>query len=136
MTGLRRFALGIPLVILACALLGGVYGGRVKATESLDSEVEESLRLLAKVYSAVEENYADPVNADKAIYNGAIPGMLRNLDPHSSSSIPGRTCFGGMSSAADITGWGCRWRGGAARQWCWCRSPARPLSRRGCAAAT
>jgi carboxyl-terminal processing protease len=76
------------MVILACALLGGVYGGRVKATESLDSEVEESLRSLAKVYSAVEENYADPVNADKAIYNGAIPGMLRNLDPHSSFFDP------------------------------------------------
>ena len=88
MTVLRRSALGIPMVILACALLGGVYGGRVKATESLDSEVGESLRSLAKVYSAVEENYADPVNADKAIYNGAIPGMLRNLDPHSSFFDP------------------------------------------------
>ena len=31
----------------------------------------------------VEQNFADPVKPDKAIYNGAIPGMLRELDPHS-----------------------------------------------------
>ncbi len=40
------------------------------------------------MYSAVEENYADAVSADKAIYQGAIPGMLRTLDPHSSFFDP------------------------------------------------
>ena len=30
----------------------------------------------------VEENYATPVESDKAVY-GAIDGMLRTLDPHS-----------------------------------------------------
>jgi len=35
------------------------------------------------VYDVVEQNYAEPVNPDKAIYNGAIPGMLHVLDPHS-----------------------------------------------------
>jgi carboxyl-terminal processing protease len=36
------------------------------------------------VYDIVEQNYADPVNPDKAIFNGAIPSMLHALDPHSS----------------------------------------------------
>ena len=36
----------------------------------------------------VEQNYAEPVNADKAIFNGAIPGMLRVLDPHSNFFDP------------------------------------------------
>jgi carboxyl-terminal processing protease len=36
----------------------------------------------------VEENYAEPVSADKAIYNGAIPGMLHSLDPHSNFFDP------------------------------------------------
>ena len=36
----------------------------------------------------VEQNYADPVNPDKAIYNGAIPGMLHVLDPHSNFFDP------------------------------------------------
>jgi len=40
------------------------------------------------VYSIVEDNYAEPVNADKAIYNGAIPGMLHALDPHSNFFDP------------------------------------------------
>lgn len=88
MIGLRRSALVIPLVILVCALLGGFYGSRVKATNNADAEVEDSLKSVAKVYSAVEDNYADPVSGDKAIYNGAIPGMLRNLDPHSNFFDP------------------------------------------------
>ncbi len=36
----------------------------------------------------MQENYAEPVNPDKAIYNGAIPGMLRVLDPHSNFFDP------------------------------------------------
>jgi len=39
----------------------------------------------------VEQNYAEPLNGDKAdaaIYDGAIPGMLRVLDPHSSFHDP------------------------------------------------
>ena len=31
---------------------------------------------------------ADPVSLDAAIYEGAIPGMLRTLDPHSSFFDP------------------------------------------------
>jgi carboxyl-terminal processing protease len=43
------------------------------------------------VYSIVESNYADKLNgdkADKAIYDGAIPGMLHVLDPHSNFYDP------------------------------------------------
>jgi carboxyl-terminal processing protease len=50
--------------------------------------VQDSLRSFSQVYSLVEQNYADPVNPDKAIYNGAIPGMLRVLDPHSNFFDP------------------------------------------------
>jgi len=81
----------IPAVLLFCALLGGMFGGRVRATEvdsSDDADVKENLRLLTKVYAVVEENYADPVDPDKAIYNGAIPGMVRTLDPHSNFVDP------------------------------------------------
>src|SRR2546428_9840570 len=31
----------------------------------------------------VQQNYAVPVDTDHALYQGAIPGMLRVLDPHS-----------------------------------------------------
>jgi carboxyl-terminal processing protease len=41
------------------------------------------VKSFTQVLSVVERNYADPVDMDKAIYDGAIPGMLRVLDPHS-----------------------------------------------------
>jgi len=89
MAGERRLYLSACLVIVACALLGGWFGGPSRAaTASNDADIENSLRLFTKVLSAVEANYADPVNEDKAIYNGAIPGMLRTLDPHSNFFDP------------------------------------------------
>ena len=78
-----------PVVILICAFVGGVYGPRVTAqTASEDQQVQESLRSISKVLRALEENYADPVDMEKTIYSGAIPGMLRRLDPHSNFFDP------------------------------------------------
>src|SRR5438067_10594436 len=53
-----------------------------------DSDVSHSLQQFTQVYDIVEQNYAEPVNPDKAIYNGAIPGMLHVLDPHSNFFDP------------------------------------------------
>jgi carboxyl-terminal processing protease len=47
------------------------------------NDVEAALRRFASAYAAVEREAADPVEPAKAIYEGAIPGMLRRLDPHS-----------------------------------------------------
>lgn len=78
-----------PVVILICALVGGVYGPRVTAqSASEEQKVQESLRSISKVLRAVEENYSDPVNMERVIYSGAIPGMLRTLDPHSNFFDP------------------------------------------------
>ncbi|HSA92477.1 MAG TPA: S41 family peptidase [Terriglobales bacterium] len=84
----RRSALLVLLVILACGSLGVLFGQRVGPSASSGSEIEDQVRVFADVYRVVEDNYADPVNADKAIYNGAIPGMLRVLDPHSNFFDP------------------------------------------------
>jgi carboxyl-terminal processing protease len=77
-------------VILCCALLGGLYGaqGRGGPTAAGEKEMDDAQHTFTRVYSAVEENYADPLNPDKAIYSGAIPGMLRTLDPHSNFFDP------------------------------------------------
>ena len=84
----RQFLL-IPAIILICALVGGIYGPRVTAqSESGSSQIQSSLKEITNVLRTVEENYADPVDPDKAIYNGAIPGMLRSLDPHSNFFDP------------------------------------------------
>src|SRR5512135_885426 len=85
----RRSLVPVLFVILFCGLLGVVFGQRLTPTaNSGDGDVRDSLRTFSTVYDIVEENYAEPVNPDKAIYNGAIPGMLRVLDPHSTFFDP------------------------------------------------
>jgi carboxyl-terminal processing protease len=49
------------------------------STADLDSAIKRFTELL----SVVENQAADPVNTQQAVYQGAIPGMLRTLDPHS-----------------------------------------------------
>ena len=47
--------------------------------ESLDS----ALKRFVELFAVVEQNAADKVDVGQAINGGAIPGMLRRLDPHS-----------------------------------------------------
>jgi carboxyl-terminal processing protease len=86
----RRSLLLIPLLVLLAAAIGGMYGPRltVASAATADDDVKNSMKEFTKVYSTVEENFADPVSADKSIYKGAIPGMLRTLDPHSNFFDP------------------------------------------------
>ncbi len=97
MAKIRTFLL-IVLAVAICAILGGWYGPRVEATQAAgragaaakppapnsDAQIEMELRKFARVYSVVASDYAVPVDPTKAIYDGAIPDMLRQLDPHSS----------------------------------------------------
>ncbi|MGH9580186.1 MAG: S41 family peptidase, partial [Terriglobales bacterium] len=74
----RLSVLLVVLVMLVCGSLGAVFGQRIGTPAPAgDSEIQESLRVFSQVYDTVEQNYAEPVNSEKAIYNGAIPGMLR-----------------------------------------------------------
>jgi carboxyl-terminal processing protease len=76
--------------VAVCSLLGGVYGRGLETSAAAASEddIQTTLKNFTKVYSVVEQNAAEKVNADRAIYNGAIPGMLRTLDPHSNFLDP------------------------------------------------
>jgi carboxyl-terminal processing protease len=86
----RRTLFLVVFVLVTCGFLGMVFGQKINpaAAPGGDSDVRDSFRQFADVYSLVEQNYAEPVNADKAIYNGAIPGMLHVLDPHSNFFDP------------------------------------------------
>ncbi len=87
----RRSAVLILSIVLACGCLGMVFGQRLTSSSSSggsDNEVRDSMKTFSDVYTVVQENYAEPVNPDKSIYNGAIPGMLRVLDPHSNFFDP------------------------------------------------
>ena len=90
-----RYFVFIPLFIAICALLGGMFGPGAQAVSAApqkasasDEDVKASIDSFTKVYDIIEQNYADKLSADKAIYKGAIPGMLRTLDPHSNFFDP------------------------------------------------
>jgi len=85
----HRASILIVLFLAACGFLGVLFAQKNPATaHDGDSDVSQSLHQFTQVYDIVEQNYAEPVNPDKAIYNGAIPGMLHVLDPHSNFFDP------------------------------------------------
>ena len=92
----RRLFWFFLLTIMACTLVGGLYGRRVTAATDIDAgALRGNLDAFAKIYALVQQNYADPVNPDHAIFGpeysnteGAIPAMLRTLDPHSNFFSP------------------------------------------------
>ena len=84
----RRGIILLTAVLAISALLGGWFGPTVRATAAGASDMQDSVKSFTRVLSIVERNYADPVDVDKAIYDGAIPGMLRVLDPHSNFFDP------------------------------------------------
>ena len=73
----------VGTVLLLCAVLGAIYGPNVRATGNSADDYQGAVRDFTRVLDVVQNNYAEPVDVDKAVYQGAIPGMLRMLDPHS-----------------------------------------------------
>ena len=90
MKSTRRLLFLAPLIVLAASFLGGVYAPGVAGVSAATSrdDIDASVRTFATVYNLIEQNNAEPLDPDKAIYRGAIPGMLRTLDPHSSFFDP------------------------------------------------
>ncbi|HUO24676.1 MAG TPA: S41 family peptidase [Candidatus Aquilonibacter sp.] len=86
----RRSLFLVVFFLIACGFLGILFAQRSGQQSSLtaDSDVRDSLKQFTDVYAIVEQNYAEPVDPDKAIYDGAIPGMLHALDPHSNFFDP------------------------------------------------
>jgi len=61
--------------ILACCPLG--------AADDPAASLAPELKRIISVYAAAEREAADPVSAEALLFQGAIPSMLRTLDPHS-----------------------------------------------------
>ncbi len=91
-TSTRRALFSATVFLAVCGVTGSVVGGKVAAqSASEESNLRDSMRSFTDVYALVEANYADKMDtehADKAIYDGAIPGMLHVLDPHSNFYDP------------------------------------------------
>ena len=75
--------LGAGTIVLS-GLVGGVFGGRVLATQE---EMPQHYDAFASALAAVEANYVDDVDTERLVYQ-AIGGMLQTLDPHSNFMDP------------------------------------------------
>jgi len=89
----RRSLFVIPFIVLGCSVLGGFYGTRVSeaaaaVSDAPDPSLDKEVENFTRVASLVEQNEAERPNQDKIYYKGAIPGMLRTLDPHSNFFDP------------------------------------------------
>lgn len=82
--GMRKLTLLLIFVALLGFLMGGGFYGIKAAT---NKEPYESLKVFTDVLHIIEKDYVKPVKTKKLIY-GAIKGMLRSLDPHSSFMTP------------------------------------------------
>src|SRR3954452_22277281 len=71
------------LRVVLCALLAALP---LSAADDLDAQ----LKSIIQAYAILEQNAADPVASEQACYQGAIPGLLKTLDPHSVFFDPGQ----------------------------------------------
>jgi carboxyl-terminal processing protease len=53
-------------------------------------DLTKDVKKLVDAYSIIENYSADPVDAEKVFNQGALPGLLRRLDPHSVFFDPGQ----------------------------------------------
>jgi len=79
-----RFYSVTVLAVVLSALVGGFFGSSVLATQD---EVQQQYRVFTAALAAVEREYVEDVPSDRLVY-GAIEGMLKTLDPHSSFFDP------------------------------------------------
>ncbi len=88
----RRAFFSLILFFTISAVVGTFMQRKVGAQSSQnESQIRDNLKAFTSVYALVEQNYAEPITSDKAdtaVYDGAIPGMLRVLDPHSNFYDP------------------------------------------------
>lgn len=73
----------ILLVLMTCTLV--LFGGRPLLTYAEDRYAE--LQTFSKILSLIQQYYVEEVDTKKLI-SGAIKGMLRELDPHTSYMPP------------------------------------------------
>jgi carboxyl-terminal processing protease len=72
------------LVVVCCALVGGVFGRDAVVAQD---RLPEQYKVFASALQAIENEYVGEVESDRLVY-GAIQGMLQTLDPHSSFMDP------------------------------------------------
>ena len=81
------FNAGLGLLLLALGTLGAASSGTEEPVL-----MEREIRRFLQVFSLLDQQLAEPFDAAEAIYQGALPAMLRTLDPHSAFVEPS-SCY-------------------------------------------
>jgi carboxyl-terminal processing protease len=79
-----RFFPTAMLAVLLSAVLGGVFGGSVVQSQD---ELSQQYHVFTTALSVIDREYVEKLPSDRLVY-GAIDGMLKTLDPHSSFFDP------------------------------------------------
>jgi carboxyl-terminal processing protease len=77
----------VLLLVIVAALLSMFTGAVMAKRLPFQGEAYENLKVFTEVLSHIESNYVEEADPQKLIH-GAIRGMLRTLDPHSSFMPP------------------------------------------------
>src|SRR5690606_3387498 len=83
---MRSFRLfpAVLLAVMLSALAGGLFGSSLLARQD---DLQQQFRIFSTALGVIEREYVEAVPSDRLVY-GAIDGMLRTLDPHSSFFDP------------------------------------------------
>ncbi|MDE3159582.1 MAG: PDZ domain-containing protein, partial [Acidobacteriota bacterium] len=77
------------VALLAAGSAGlALLGSPVLRAAAAEGDLQSGVRSVTSALALIERNYAEPVSSEKLMYQGAIPGMLHTLDPHSSFLDP------------------------------------------------
>jgi carboxyl-terminal processing protease len=79
-----RFYPAAIFAVLLSALAGGFFGSNLLARQD---DVQQQYRIFTSALAAIDREYVETVPSDRLVY-GAIDGMLKTLDPHSSFFDP------------------------------------------------
>src|SRR5215469_15860111 len=84
----RKAAIAV-FIAAGSAALALVYTPTIRVHAApADDPLGQGVKAMTDAFSLIEKNFADPVSSERAFYEGAIPGMLRTLDPHSNFLDP------------------------------------------------
>jgi carboxyl-terminal processing protease len=77
-----RFPYIASVLVILCALVGGLWGRSAMATED-----DDPYKVYTTALAAVESTYVEKLPSDRLVYS-SITGMLQTLDPHSTFLDP------------------------------------------------
>ncbi len=78
---------GVVIIVMGFALTLLCWVSLTAKTNPQEDEVFKELKLFSDVLNLVQDQYVEKVDTKKLVY-GAISGMLKSLDPHSSFLTP------------------------------------------------